>query len=120
MRERATGNAIFLVNDPQGRQITLLAGALAYIAKHPEMANRADIVEKVVTDPNVIATSKSIQSCLLYFRFGAHEDHPGRYVAVVVEHQYDPGRVITASLADNLSRGKVTVYAKHPGQSERG
>lgn len=94
---------VWNATDPLGRKVKLSAKRMKHVRDgHPEMTGAESAMKSTVEDPNVIYTSNSVPTCDVYFKMGAHSDYPSLYVKVVVQHEVEPGQVLTSHLDDEL------------------
>lgn len=106
------GNRLYLDQKQWGHILNDVPG-------HPEFAGRIEAIRSTVIKPNLIIASRTKQGSLVYFKLGAHSNHPNLYVKVPVDYsQGNEGRIQTAMLQYNLQgasfaqKGDIK-YVKH-------
>lgn len=86
-----------VITSATGEAITFDQAAESHIeSQHPEFVGYLWVVEMVAQDPGWVVPSQQFPNCEVYMEYGAHPKYPYRYVAVVVETDPKPARIVTA------------------------
>jgi hypothetical protein len=96
---------LFVVTDPLGREVRLTENCYQYhiVVEHPEIAD-VEIIEEVVTLPDLIAQDAVNRDRLVYYR--EYQQNPQRWYKVVVEGS----EVVTVYRVGRLKRGETPIW----------
>lgn len=95
-----------LLEDCFGHKVRLTDERLAHILEHPEMAEMAVEMERVLREPQLVRRSRSDTEVRLFYEFYARTIVGGKWLCVVVKYAVNDAFVVTAYLTDKPKAGE--------------
>ena len=85
---------------------------MAHILEHPELRGMGAKMERVLSAPATVRSSRSDDAVRLFYEFYAQTIVGGKWLCVVVKYSPDDAFVVTAYLSDKPKTGE-TLWPKN-------